>query len=260
MSAATTARPTLSDEEIVRLLDTLKDSDSVELKLTVPETHQRSTIAALELDPLEAQIRQVFFFDTPELALDAKGVVVRARRIQGKGGDAIIKLRPVVPSELPAELRRSAGFNVEVDALPGGFVCSATLKSTPPPAEVLQAATGKLPLRKLFSKGQRRLFAAHAPEGVGLDDLTILGPIFVLKLRFFPPQLGRRLVAEMWLYPDGSRILELSTRCETHEAFQVAAETRAFLAGQGIDLSAEQETKTRRALEYFAAARGNEGS
>jgi hypothetical protein len=260
MSAATTARPTLSDEEIVRLLDTLKDSDSVELKLTVPETHQRSTIAALELDPLEAQIRQVFFFDTPELALDAKGVVVRARRIQGKGGDAIIKLRPVVPSELPAELRRSAAFNVEVDALPGGFVCSATLKSTPPPVEVLQAATGKLPLRKLFSKGQRRLFAAHAPEGVGLDDLTILGPIFVLKLRFFPPQLGRRLVAEMWLYPDGSRILELSTRCETHEAFQVAAETRAFLAGQGIDLSAEQETKTRRALEYFAGARGNEGS
>jgi hypothetical protein len=257
MSAATTARPTLSDEEIVRLLDTLKDSDSVELKLTVPETHQRSTIAALELDPLEAQIRQVFFFDTPELALDANGVVVRARRIQGKGGDAIIKLRPVVPSELPAELRRSAAFNVEVDALPGGFVCSATLKSTPPPVEVLQAATGKLPLRKLFSKGQRRLFAAHAPEGVGLDDLSILGPIFVLKLRFFPPQLGRRLVAEMWLYPDGSRILELSTRCETHEAFQVAAETRAFLAGQGIDLSAEQETKTRRALEYFAGARGD---
>jgi hypothetical protein len=241
----------------VRLLETLKGSDSVELKLTVPESDQRSTVAALELDPLEAQIRQVFFFDTPELALDAGGVVVRARRIQGKGGDAIVKLRPVVPDELPAELRRSPAFNVEVDALPGGFVCSATLKSTPPPAEVLRAATGTLPLRKLFSKEQRRLFTTHAPEGVGLDDLTVLGPIFVLKLKFFPPQLGRRLVAEMWLYPDGSRILELSTRCETTEAFQVAAETRAFLVGQGIDLSAEQETKTRRALEYFAGARGD---
>ena len=260
MSAATTARSTLSDEEVVRLLDTLKDSDSVELKLTVPETDQRSTIATLGLDPLEAQIRQVFFFDTPELTLDANGVVVRTRRIQGKGGDAIIKLRPVTPSELPAELRRSPAFNVEVDALPGGFVCSATLKSTPPPGEVLRAATGKLPLRKVFSKEQRRLFATHAPEGVGLDDLTVLGPIFVLKLRFFPEQLGRRLVAEMWLYPDGSRILELSTRCETTEAFQVAAETRAFLSGQGIDLSAEQETKTRRALEYFAGARSNEDS
>ena len=34
----------------------------------------------------------------------------------------------------------------------------------------------------------------------------------------------------MWLYPDGSRVLELSTRCATNEAFQVAAESRAFLA------------------------------
>ena len=33
----------------------------------------------------------------------------------------------------------------------------------------------------------------------------------------------------MWLYPDGSRILELSTKCAPAEAFQVAAETRAFL-------------------------------
>jgi hypothetical protein len=260
MSAAPTAPRGLSDEEVARLLETLKGSDSVELKLTVPEPHQRSTVATLELDPLEAQIRQVFFFDTPELTLDAHGVVVRARRIQGKGGDAIVKLRPVTPSELPAELRRSPAFRVEVDALPGGFVCSATLKSTPPPTEVLSAATGKLPLRKLFSKEQRRLFATHAPEGVGLDDLAVLGPIFVLKLRFFPPQLGRRIVAEMWLYPDGSRILELSTRCETTEAFQVAAETRAFLVAHGIDLSSEQETKTRRALEFFAKALADEDS
>jgi len=65
-------------------------------------------------------------------------------------------------------------------------------------------------------------------------------------------EFGRRLVAEMWLYPDGSRVLELSTRCTTGEAFQVAAETRAFLAGHGVDLFGEQETKTRKALEYFA--------
>jgi hypothetical protein len=258
MSSATTAPPALSDGEIVRLLGLLKDCDSVELKLTVPEEHQRSTVAALELDPLESQIRQVFFFDTPELALDAQGVVVRARRIQGKGGDSIVKLRPVVPSELPAELRRSGAFRVEVDALPGGFVCSGTLKGAPAADDVRQAARGNLPVRKLFSKEQRQLFAAHAPEGIGLDDLTVLGPIFVLKLRYFPPDFGRRLVAEMWLYPDGSRILELSTRCETTEAFQVAAETRAFLAQRGVDLGGEQETKTRKALEYFSQAMAGE--
>ena len=70
-----------------------------------------------------------------------------------------------MPSELPAELRRSAAFSVEVDALPGGFVCSATLKSTPQPAEVLQAATGELPLRKLFSKEQRRSSRPTRPTG-----------------------------------------------------------------------------------------------
>jgi hypothetical protein len=67
-----------------------------------------------------------------------------------------------------------------------------------------------------------------------------------------PEGYGRRLVAEVWLYPDGSRILELSTKCKPGEAFQVAAETRAHLSGLGVDLFGEQQTKTRTALEYFA--------
>ena len=60
----------LSHEQIAEMLDLLKGSDSVELKLTVPEYDQRSAVVALGMDPLEAQIRQVFFFDTPDLALD----------------------------------------------------------------------------------------------------------------------------------------------------------------------------------------------
>ena len=106
MTTTPTATPVaLSHEQIAEMLDLLKDSDSVELKLTVPEHDQRSAVVTLGMDPLEAQIRQVFFFDTPDLALDKLGVVVRARRIQGKGDDSVVKLRPVVPSELPAELR-----------------------------------------------------------------------------------------------------------------------------------------------------------
>jgi hypothetical protein len=243
----------LSQEQIAEMLDLIKDSDSVELKLTVPEHDQRSAVVALGMDPLDAQIRQVFFFETRDLALDKLGVVVRGRRVQGKGDDSVVKLRPVVPSELPAELRAATGFRVEVDALPGGFVCSGTLKRTLDSGEVKKTVAGERPVRKLFSKQQRAYFAEHAP-GIELDDLSILGPIFVLKLRFTPEELGRRLVAEMWIYPDGSRVLELSTRTATNEAFQVAAEARAYLAGQGIDLSGEQETKTKKALEYFAGA------
>jgi hypothetical protein len=254
MTTSATSPPTFSNEELTQLLSLIKDSDSVELKLTVPESDQRSTVAALGMDPLEAQLRQIFFFETPDMKLDKAGVVVRARRIQGKGNDSVVKLRPVEPANVSAELRRSDAFRVEVDALPGGFVCSGTMKGTLGSTDVRRVVAGDVPLRKLFSKGQRAFFSAHAPEGVALDDLIILGPILVLKLRMMPPELNRRLVAELWVYPDGSRVLELSTRCATTEAFQVAAELRAFLGGKGVEVSGEQETKTRKALEYFAKA------
>src|SRR3954469_14409199 len=147
---ATTSAPAFSGEQLGELLGLLKESDSVELKLTVPESHQRSAVVALGMDPLEAQIRQVVFFDTPDLALDGHGVVVRARRVQGKGDDSVVKLRPVVPDQLPAKLRRSGSFRVEVDALPGGFVCSGTMKGGLRPGDVRAALTGELAIRKLF--------------------------------------------------------------------------------------------------------------
>jgi hypothetical protein len=243
---------TLSDEDLQQMMDLIKGADSVELKLTIHESVRADAAKALGIDPLDSQMRQVFFFDTPELALNAAGVVVRARRRQNEEGDTVVKLRPVVPDHLPEDLRVMKTFNVEVDAMPGGFVCSASFKGAADNTAIRQAASGDLPISKLFSKEQRAFYAAHAPEGIGLDDLSVLGPIFVLKGRLEPEELGRRVVAEMWLYPDGSRVLELSTRCETNEAFQVAAEARAFLTKSGVDLSGEQQTKTRKALRYFA--------
>ena len=250
MSATRTGNRALSDEDRASLLALIEGADSVELKLTVPEADHVSAVASLGIDPLDAQIRQVFFFDTPDLTLNAHGVVVRARRVQMKGDDSVVKLRPVVPAELPARMRRSPAFGVEVDAMPGGFVCSGSMKGAP--TDVRETLIRKRPLRGLFSKEQRAFYDKHAPEGVGFDDLEVLGPIFVLKLKWKPKGFNRKLVAEMWLYPDNSRILELSTKSAPSEAFQVAAETRAFLFEHGIDLDGEQETKTRKALEFFA--------
>jgi hypothetical protein len=240
-------------EELLELMELVKGADSIELKLTVPETSYRSAAAALGLDPLDAQIRQVFFFDTPELTLNHAGVVARARRIQGRESDSVVKLRPVVPAELPGRLRRSPNFVVEVDAMPGGYVCSASLKGKLPPTAVREAVSGARPLRKLFSKEQREFFAAHAPDGLTIDDLSVLGPIFVLKLKVTPDTYHRRLVAEMWLYPDGSRVAELSTKCVPGEGLGVASELRTFLIGKGIDVAGEQSTKTKTALEFYSA-------
>jgi hypothetical protein len=246
------AAPNLSADQLADLMKLIAGADSVELKLTVPEHYHRSAADALEMDPLEAQIRQVVFFDTPDLALNAAGVVVRARRVQGVGDDSVVKLRPVAPDQLPPKLRKAPTFGVEVDAMPGGFVCSGSYKAALPQARVREVASRQRPVRKLFSKEQRAFFAEHAPAGLDLDALTPLGPINVMKLKFAPKGYGRRLVAELWLYPDGSRILELSTKCPPAEAFNVAAQTRAYLQGKGLDLSGEQQTKTRTALEYFS--------
>jgi hypothetical protein len=243
---------TIADHDLPGLLELMGDADSVELKVTVPDSDHRSAVQALGLDPVEADIRQVFFFDTPELDLYRHGVVVRARRARGRG-DTVVKLRPVVPHELPATLRGSRDFGVEVDAMPGSFICSGSLKGSADPLAVKAAAAGERPARKLFSKAQRVLYRAHAPEGLGLDGLSVLGPILALRLKFTPPELGRRLTAELWLYPDDSRILELSTKCVPTEAFQAAAETRAHLTSHGVDLEGEQEAKTRRALEFFSS-------
>jgi len=254
------AKP-FTSEEITEIFRLIKGATSVELKLSVPLTGQRATIKAIGLDPVEAQPRQAFFFDTPDLALNRAGVVVRARRIQGGDADTVIKLRPVDPSAIDPDLRRSEAFKIEVDAMPGGYVCSASFKGVCSGQEVLDVTTGAMSLRKLFSKEQRSFYDAHAPAGITMDKLVILGPTFLLKARHQPKakDFDRAIVIEMWLYPDGSRVMEVSTKCLPKEAFQVAADFKAYLASKGIELGADQSAKTKTSLQFFSARLGEQG-
>ncbi len=54
---------------------------------------------------------------------------------------------------------------VEIDAMPGGYVCSATMKAKLDPTAVRAVHQGEKPIRSIFSKMQRAFFTAHAPEG-----------------------------------------------------------------------------------------------
>ena len=237
--------------DVVEALALLKQSDSVELKVTVQESDQRSAIMALGMDVLDAEFRQVVFFDTPDLKLNSSGLVVRARRVRGRG-DSVIKIRPVVPEQLSSKLRQSGSFAVELDAMPGTFVCSGSLKAKADNSDVQLVLQGKRPVRKLFSDEQRAFYKKYAPKGLDLDRLTPFGPINVAKLKFTPTQFARPLVVEAWFYPDASRLLELSAKCAPNEAFHVLAELKAFLKQRGISITGKQDTKTRKALHHFA--------
>ncbi len=245
--------PHLTDDQLRDMLKLASASDSVELKLTVPEDSYSATARALGMDPLEARIRQIFFFDTPELTLNHAGLVVRARRIQGANDDSTVKLRPVDPSALPKKVRNSVHFGVEVDAMPGGYVCSGSMKAEIGKRAVHDAAFDGKPIRKLFNKEQRAFYQDHAPDGLALDDLKVLGPINVLKLKFLPKGSKIPLVAEVWLFPNNTSVLELSTKCAPKQALAVAGELRSFLTKKSVPLDGEQQTKTKTALELFSA-------
>lgn len=249
-----TALPTYDAERLGALLQLIPDVDAVELKLTVPDVDHRRVLGALGIDALDAEIRQVAFVDTLDQRLFDAGLVIRARRTQRKPGDLTVKLRPMLPKDVPPGLRGLPGFKVEVDASPAGFVCSCSLTAdvADPHVKGLLADGTRLP--ELLDDTQRALVVDRLPDGLALSDLRVLGPLTLLKAKLAPEGFARKMVAEVWFLPDGTRILELSTKSTPAAAFQVAAETKVFLAERGVDLGAPQETKTRTALAALAAA------
>ena len=184
----------IADSELPRLLELIKGADSVELKLSVPDAHA-------PLRDRGARTRPARRPDTPGGLLRHAGPPAQPRRRRGPGPPGPEARRTRSSSCVRScptscgEQRRSPGFGVEVDAMPGGFVCSASLKAT----------LGRRPVKRSPGSGPRSCSprssgpsTPHAPDGLELDDLSVLGPIIVLKLKFAPKELdgagGRRAV------------------------------------------------------------------
>src|SRR4051812_23343082 len=110
----------LTREQLLEMFDKMRDVQSVELKMSVPG-RQRTALLNFDLDYLKARIREVYFFDTPDLALFSAGVVARARRTQGDTDDTVVKLRPSALPDLEAGVRNSPNLKVEMDITRGSY-------------------------------------------------------------------------------------------------------------------------------------------
>jgi hypothetical protein len=227
-------------------------SDSVELKLVMPEDEGRRVLTRLGLDLLDAEVREVFYLDTHALALDAAGIIVRVRRTRCAKDDSVVKLRPAVPGELDEEARHCKGFKVEVDVTAASFVCSASLKARLADGAVTDAVAGRAPVSSMFTPQQREFFAEHAPDSITLDDLCILGPAAVLKRAHAPAGLGRPLTVELWTFTAAPGLLELSTRIPPGEAPEAIAQWDAFLSVHHLPVSDYGRTKTQAALAILS--------
>ncbi|OHV31350.1 MULTISPECIES: CYTH domain-containing protein [Pseudofrankia] len=243
----------LPERELDRLVELARKTDRVELKLIVPETAHEAVRESLRISFRNARRQRVYYFDTPDRMLFRCGVITRVRRMPDRHDDAVVKLRPVDPAAISPALRRSKRFTVEIDGMPGSYLCSAALKSHLLPGHVEQVARGKLPLHRLLTKPQLRLLTAHLPNGVRLGELVAHGPVDARRRTLVVPGDSRRLLVERWTFPDGSQLLELSTRCRPEEVLHAAARTATVLRDHGIDLTGPQQTKTATALAYFHA-------
>jgi hypothetical protein len=241
----------MNREELQEMLERMAEVPSVELKMNVP-ADQRMALSGLHLDPMAARLREVVFFDTPELTLFHHGVVTRARRTQGADDDTVVKLRPVTPERLSPSVRASKNLKLEMDVTRGSYVVSASLKGRRRAGVVREALTGGRTLERLFTKEQRAFFAEHAPAGVGWEDLVPLGPVVVVLLKFVPEGFPNRTTIEQWHYPGQVPLVELSTKATPRSVLEVYANGVRLVRGLGLSAAGAQEPKTRKALEFFA--------
>ena len=214
----------------------------------------RSTIAALDLDPLDAQIRQVFFFDTPDLDLNQAGVVARARRVKDRDHDSVVKLRPVVPSELPADVRRSPNLSVEVDVIPGAYVCSASCKRTPRPDRDPADDPRRAPPAEALLQGAAGLL--HGPRPRGARHRRSLDPRAHLRAQAEGPAEDLQPTLRRGDVAVPRRLAHPRAVHEVRAGRRAPGRRRASGTSSGARASssaAEQQTKTKSALEFYSA-------
>jgi CYTH domain len=216
--------------------------EKVEFKVTVLKTDEskvRGMLAAAEPVP-----RTVYFYDTPDLDLDRRNVVLRAR-VTGMKEQSTVKLRPV-PLPVPAPWSETGKVEIEVDVVGAEPTTSAKLDRTLDPGDIEPTRKPS----KLFNEAQETLIASVLPS---LDDLRLLGPIDAKKWELEPDGFRHKLEIEEWTVDDSLHFIELSIKVDRRDADEAGREWHALLDGRDISHTHVQVSKTRAVLEHFAA-------
>jgi hypothetical protein len=230
----------------------------VEFKITVLSGEEAKVQALLQKEGGQPQRRKVYFYDTKDLALYGKDLVLRARVTQGDDDDSTVKLRPVDLGDDEASWRQIDGIRIELDVVGDKQVPSAKLDGEPDRGEVEEVEAKQRPVGSLFSGKQEQLIADYAPDGITLNELEVLGPVDARKWDLDDPDgFPHTLSVEEWSLPDATRFIELSFKVPADEATDAQAAFRALLIGLEVDVAGDQTPKTPRVLKYFADRLGD---
>ena len=220
----------------------------LEFKVTVLPAEEPKVHAELARAGVEPARRRVYFYDTPELALFARDLVLRARVTEGDDDDSTVKLRPLPLPGIPAPWDSTEGIRIELDVVGSRQVPSAKLDGKPDAGEIEQVAHGMTKLSKLFSKAQE----ACVPSEITLNELAVLGPVEARKWELPPDSFPHELSVEEWSLPDGPHFVELSFKVAPGEAESAERAFHALLDRLEIGHDGDPEPKTPRVLRFFA--------
>ena len=227
--------------------------DACEIKVTVRPDQELKAERAMELNEDTAEVRVIYFYDTPKLNLYHAGVALRARLVKGVNDDSTVKFRPVEAGQVSDDWKRLPGFKLEADCVGERVVCSASLTVLQQHDEINDVEKGKRPIDKLFSKDQERFLAEFHKGPIDFKELRVMGPIRVLRWKSKHESFPYELTTEEWRLPNGDDLVEVSIKMPPSEALQAKTAFRKHLIQLGIDPEGAQQTKTQTALEYFAA-------
>lgn len=228
-------------------------ADAIEIKATIPDAQIENALIHFKLTFDNDEERYIYFFDTPTLDLLDAGIIARARRIVGGEHDSTVKSRPVAPEEVSDKWRKSKGFKIEADASEKEVVKSASFTMPVEKGLIKAVVEGENSIAKLFTKEQEDFLAEMANYPIDFSSLAVLGPLKANRWKFEDQACPWEITAELWRREDGERLMEASIKAPIAQAAAAIGGFMAFLEEVGAERDIKQQTKTRWALNYYAA-------
>ena len=218
-----------------------------QLKLSVPDETHRAAIKGLGLDPVEAQPRQAFFFDTPDLALNRAGVVVGPGAFRAGGPTRSSSCAPWTPTPSTSNssarrASRSRWTRCRADT------CARPRTRAPAAGRTYSTSPrARLPLALALFEGAarvlRRARAGGRQPGRAADDSV--------RCSCCEPSTSRRPSAAASSSRCGStrrfaNSRDLDQVPARRRAFQAAAEFKAYIESCGIPVTGSSRPRPRR--------------
>jgi hypothetical protein len=211
----------------------------IEFKVTVFPEEEPAVRKELERQGATLRQREVYFYDTPGLALKAKSVFLRARTTEDEDPDSTVKLRPFDGGDYPPKWEQ-AGEDVryEIDIVGAKKVGSLKLDGD------IDANDLKDP-KKLFDDIQETL----VPEP--WDEIRPLGPVHAHLWELEYDTVPKKLSVEEWTLSGGPHFIELSFKADPEDEDEARQGFHALLDSLGIGHDG-RPSKTEIVLQHFA--------